>query len=321
MKSLFITGAEGFTGLRLIESLRRRGYEVVGGVRNRARKLAFERQHGKAVVCDASDSISVARAIASLKPDAIIHLACTSAAHKADIEPLDAYQSIVSAWANVLDGARRATPRARVILASTGDVYGAAAQGDAPISESASPQPLSTFGSLKATAESVAHTFFRNFHTDVVIARPFAYVGAGLGQSSFLGKVAGDLATWDTAARGASLALPDLSCRRDYLHVDDVVDAYATLLAHGKPNTIYNISSGATRPVGDLVQGLVRALGVNLSVSERASEAPNPQAALCGDNAALRGLGWSPTRNLDQAIQDLAQSARTGMAQEMASRP
>lgn len=320
MKSLFVTGAEGFTGIRLVESLRRRGYEVVGGVRNRARKLAFERQNSKAIVCDVSDSISVARAIASLKPDGVIHLACASSPHKADLEPLDAYQSIVSAWVNVLDGVRRATPRAKVILASSCDVYGAAAQSGSPVSENAAIEPLSTFGSLKATAESIAHTFFRNFHTDVIITRPFHYAGPGQPESSFLGKVASDLASWDASARGTSLSLPDLGCRRDYLHIDDVVDAYTTLLTHGKPNTVYNICSGSTKTIGELVNGLVRAFGLNLSVTERTVETPSPLQTLCGDNGALRGLGWSPTRSVDQAIQDLAQSARSNRTTESSNR-
>ena len=52
MKTLFVTGAEGFTGKHLCDCLRKRGYDVVGGVRNRARKLAFEKQAGKAIVCE-----------------------------------------------------------------------------------------------------------------------------------------------------------------------------------------------------------------------------------------------------------------------------
>ena len=110
MRTLFVTGAEGFTGRHLVEYLRRRGYEVVGGVRNRARKLALERRQGKAVVCDVSDAITVARAIASVKPDGIIHLAGTARAHEAAVEPLVAYQSIVTGWANVLDAVRRIVP-------------------------------------------------------------------------------------------------------------------------------------------------------------------------------------------------------------------
>jgi nucleoside-diphosphate-sugar epimerase len=180
VKTVFVTGAEGFTGSRLVEQLLSQRYEVIGGVRNRARKLAFEKSHAKALVCDASDAINVARAIASVKPDAIVHLAGCSQPGMADAAPLEAYQSIVTAWANVLDGARRVAPRTKILLASSCDVYGNAGADGTPLTEEHPLSPVTTFGSLKAAAETIAHTFYRNFKTNVTIARPFPYIGAGL---------------------------------------------------------------------------------------------------------------------------------------------
>jgi len=135
VNTIFVTGAEGFLGTHLTRHLRERGYEVVAGVRNRARKLAHERHFGKALVCDVSDAINVARVIAGVRPDGIVHLAGTSHAHEASAEPLTAYQSIVTAWANVLDGVRRARLRTRVIMASTCEVYGNAGGDGQPLHE------------------------------------------------------------------------------------------------------------------------------------------------------------------------------------------
>ena len=178
MQTVFVTGAEGFAGSHVFELLRRSGYDAVAGVRNRARKLAYERQGCKALVCDVSDAINVARVVASVRPDAVVHLA--GLAHPADAaaDPLLGYQSIVTAWANILDAVRRTVPRAHVVLASACDVYGDAGRDGQPLSETTSAKPISTFGSLKRTAESIAHTFFRDYHLNITIARPFHYTGA-----------------------------------------------------------------------------------------------------------------------------------------------
>ncbi len=160
MQTIFVTGAEGFVGTVLAQHLRQRGYRVVAGVRNRARKLAYERRFGKAIVCDVSDAINVARAVASIKPDGVIHLAGYTHSHDTNEQPLEAYQAIVSGWANILDAVRRTVPRARVLLISACDVYGRA--GNQP-SAKTPPGPVSSLVHSRSRRESVARTFSEKY--------------------------------------------------------------------------------------------------------------------------------------------------------------
>lgn len=306
MKTLFITGAEGFTGTHLVDYLRRRGYEVIAGVRNRARKLAFEKQNGKAIVCDVSDAINVARALAGAKPEGVIHLAGASQPHFANEEPLTAYQSIVTSWANVLDGVRRVVPRARVLLISACDVYGNA--GATPITESTPMNPASTFGSLKATAEQVAHTFFNSYHTNLTLVRPFHYTGANQPEQFYFGAVARRLTHWQPSD-GDTLSLPDLECKRDLLHIDDVVEALGVLLEEGRPNEAYNVCSGKTTTVRELVNRMIAAAGRTLRLESLATDAPPQVPVLCGSYGKLEELsGWRPLKNAEQAVTDLVRS-------------
>lgn len=315
MKTLFITGAEGFTGKHLIEYLHRRGYEVTGGVRNRGRKLAFERRYGKALVCDVSDAINVARAVASVKPEGIIHLAGTSQPHAANAEPLTAYQSIVTGCANVLDACRRIVPRARVLLTSACDVYGNAASHEQPLSEDTPLCPVNTFGALKATAEAIARTFFLNYHTNVTIVRPFHYTGAGQSADFFFGSVAKRLAEWDPDTHGNQLKLPDLNFQRDLLHVADVVEAYAYLLEEGRPNEAYNVCSGRTWTVREIVEMIIQTTGHNVTVSDPPTDDDSGQVPwYCGDNRKISGFGWQPRHTIPQAIADLTQAFITQKA-------
>lgn len=305
VKTIFVTGAEGFSGGHLVQHLRRRGYEVVAGVRNRARKLAYERKYGRAQVCDVSDAINVARAIASATPDAVIHLAGLSRPGEASTEPLAAYQSIVTAWANVLDAVRRVVPRAKVVLVSACEVYGNTGSVEHPSVETTPPDPISTFGSLKAAAESIAHTFFHNYHLNVTIARPFHFTGAGQPDSFFFGAVAKRLAEWDPAA-GNTLSLPDLDCQRDVLHVQDVVEAYERLIEDGRPNEVYNIASGKATTVWKIVESMIAASGKQITLQQMRTDNDRQIGVLCGDPAKIATeLGWKPSRTLDQALTDL----------------
>ncbi len=308
MNTVFVTGAEGFTAKHLISFLQTKGYDVVAGVRNRARKLSVERKHGKALVCDVSDSISVARAIASVKPDAVVHLAGCSQPGQATFEPLAAYQSIVAACANVLDAVRRYRPRIRVVLASSCDVYGSAGNGGQPLSERVTPEPVTPFASLKLNAESLAQTFFRNFHVNVTIARPFHYTGAGQSDAMFFSAVAHRMARWDPALNDA-LPIPDLGCRRELLHVDDVVDAYWRLIDNGKPNEVYNISAGKAPTVREIVEIIRNQTNFPATIEELPTDSEGRVECLCGDASKLRDeLGWAPSRTTEQAIGDLCGS-------------
>lgn len=318
MRTLFLTGAEGFVGSQLVPYLRTHGYEVVAGVRNRARKLAYERNQVPALVCDVTDPINVARAIASVRPDGVLHLAGIARPTSAAAEPLLAYQSIVTSWANILDGVRRSVPRARVLLVSACDVYGNAGRDGHQLSETTAPAPISTFGSLKRTAESIAHTFFRDYHLNLTIARPFHYTGPGQPERFFFGAVARELAEWEPA-RGREIKLPDLGCRRDWLHVADVVTAYHRLLEDGRPNEIYNVCSGISRSCREVVQMLLDAGGFDLRLADVETSAGDGHIdVLCGDNTKLSTeLGWSPTHGLEAALEALLEGYRPARSAQM----
>ncbi|RMF83699.1 MAG: NAD-dependent epimerase/dehydratase family protein [Planctomycetota bacterium] len=309
VKTLFITGAEGFTGSHLVPYLQGKGYEVVGGVRNRARKLAFEKTHGRALVCDVSDAINVARAIASVKPEAVIHLAGEAKPHFANAEPLEAYQSIVTAWANVLDGVRRVTPRARVLLVSACDVYGRTGDDGQLLSEDATLDPVNTFGSLKATAESLAHTFYNNYHLNVTIARPFHFTGAGQSPEFFYASVARRLANWNPGQDGDTFELPDLGCRRELLHVQDVVEGLTVLLESGRPDAVYNVCSGKALTVRQLCETLVQMAGRSVTLRDLPADSEHQVRCYCGSGARMeQEFGWRPTRSTETALDELLKS-------------
>jgi GDP-4-dehydro-6-deoxy-D-mannose reductase len=321
VQTVLVTGAEGFAGSHVLALLEEHGYEPVAGVRNRARKLIYERQNRKALVCDITDAINVARVIAGVRPGAVIHLAGIACPTDAARDPLLAYQSIVTAWANILDAVRRTVPRARVVLASACDVYGNAGRDGQPLSETTPPQPINTFGSLKRAAETIAHAFYRHYRVNVTIARPFHYTGPGQPDRFFYAAVAGRLTARAAEAETGQLSLPDLSCRRDLLHVRDVAVAYQRIMEDGRPNETYNICSGQALTCREIVERMAAELDLSLNLGELPAGQDDGQiAALRGDNTKLREeLNWAPSRTLEETLRELVGSCRSGT--ETAAQP
>lgn len=320
MPTVLITGAGGYAGGRLLEHLRKQGAEVVAGVRNRPRKLAFERQGIRSLVCDVADAINVARVVAVVRPDAVVHLAGVSVAADAAREPLEAYQCTVNSWAYILDGVRRAAPRTRVLLVSAADVYGRSGDDGRMLREDTPSDPVTLFGSLKALAEEVWETLFREYHLNASVARPFAYTGPGQPRKFPLADLAGRMAE----SGGGSITAPadwDPRQRCDLLHIDDVVAAYDKILWNGRPGEVYNVATGSPQSLGDLADELSTLSGVRCEHADvEPSKAGRRVACLSGDASKLRtDCGWSPTRTPSDAIRELWESAAASPRREPAA--
>src|SRR2546428_380833 len=106
---------------------------------------------------------------------------------------------------------------------------------------------------------------------------------------------------------GVVVPVGDLTAVRDYLHVDDVADAYALLLTRGQPGEVYNIASGRAVTLDEIHTRLEQLLGVNpkreIDGSQIRREA---RPYLVGDATKLRAVtGWTPRRSLDDLLKDV----------------
>jgi GDP-4-dehydro-6-deoxy-D-mannose reductase len=105
----------------------------------------------------------------------------------------------------------------------------------------------------------------------------------------------------------SSIPVGDLSPIRDFLHVDDVVDAYVALLTEGRPGETYNVASGRAVTLGQVHAILEDLIGVH-PVHERDSDdaRPDARAYLVGDASKLRAAtGWMPRRSLEDTLKEV----------------
>lgn len=287
MKKVLVTGAGGFAGGWMVRLLVDRGYDVVGGVR----RTGVLELPCPEIMLDLEDPASVFAAISEVRPEAIVHLAGMASPHLSNSRPEAAYQVNFLGTHRVLEACRVLGLSPKVVLAGSATVYGRVDPVNLPLREDCPVRPTDAYSLAKASAELLCGVFADS--VPVVVARPFNHTGPGQGTDFVLPATASQIARIESAQQEAVLNLGDLSTQRDFLDVRDVVDAYLLLLEKGVPGQVYNVCSGACKPVHEWVSGLVglskRTIDVQVNPS-RVFVQHNPR--LVGDNSRLCALGW-----------------------------
>ncbi len=296
MTRSLITGAHGFVGRHLKAHLTSSGDEV----------------HGVDREVDVTDLGGLVTAFAAIAPQVVYHLAALTHVGDSWRNPDDFTRVNVVGTLNVLEAARRAAPDAVVIVVSSADVYGVVDESELPLDEGHPPRPASPYAQSKIEAERLAREA-AHLGQRVVIVRPFNHIGPGQARSFVVPALVSRLV--EARDLGASsVSVGDLSARRDFCDVRDVVRAYRLLATFGAAGEVYNVASGHDVAISDIAQWLVARLApeVRLSVSEallRPVELPVSR----GSFAKLqRATGWEPRITLARSLEDIVEEFTEG---------
>jgi GDP-4-dehydro-6-deoxy-D-mannose reductase len=296
-----VTGSHGFAGRHLCAELRSRGYTVVGlGRRPRAEDAAY-------LTVDLTQPEQVAAALADVGPDVVFHLAATATGVS---------QSIVDdnlAAARGLGTALRQHP-ARLVIAGSSAQYGTAAS---PVTEESHGAPVSAYGYAKAAAEAVLRGLAADGAFEVIPVRAFNHIGPGEPTSTVAGAFA-DRIRAVLAGHAERVNVAGLSSVRDFTDVRDIVRGYAELGEHGEPGQIYNLCSGRPTAIGEVLDALLAAAGLDRSLVEVTADPPGARSGQIGyqvgaPDRVFRAVGWRAVIGLEQSTKDLldAEASKT----------
>ena len=290
-----VTGAGGFIGSRLCRHLSALGHQVVGTTQAAdPESLPFP-----ATRVDLLDMPAVARAIEAAAPDAIVHLAGLSHVRSSWEQIGDYFRVNVLGTRHVL----AAAGENRVVLASSGEVYGLVPEEEQPITESAPVDPRNPYAMSKAAAELLA------LDRGAVVVRSFNLIGPGQSATFALASFARQLAAISRGEVEPVLHVGNLDNRRDFLHVDDSLEAFRLLAAEGVAGECYNLASGEAHSVSELLDLLVAVSGVEARVEVDPDRCrPIDVPLTSGDAGKLRALGWAPRLTIEDALRDLWRS-------------
>ena len=288
-----VTGASGFVGSRLVEP-------PGGGRRRRSpAPISAERRGCRARGCARSicgDAGALAAAVAQADPEVIIHLAGLSHVGESWQALADYFQVNVLGTENLV----RAAAGRRLLMASSAEVYGLVPADEQPLAEDRGLAPQSPYAMTKAAAERLARP------SGGIVVRSFNIVGPGQAANFALPAFAAQLAAIHAGRQKPALKVGNLGARRDFLHLDDAVDGYLAVAGQGVAGEVYNLGSGASHSIGEMLERLVGVSGVAARIEiDPQRFRPVDLPLLQADAGRLRALGWEPSRTLDEALEEL----------------
>ncbi|MDA0633676.1 NAD-dependent epimerase/dehydratase family protein [Nonomuraea sp. MCN248] len=284
---VLVTGGSGFIGRRLVAALLGEGAEVT---------VADLHPHPDpgvtSVVGDLRDPGVRERAVTA-GLDAVVHLAAVTSVLRSVEDPAGTYATNVEATAGLLELAReRAVPR--FLLASTNAVTGDV--GGARITESLAPRPLTPYGATKAAAEMLLSAYSGVYGMRTVALRFANVYGPGmLRKDSFVPRL------MRAAAEGRGVQVyGDGGQLRDYVHVDDVVQAVllAWRVDHDGPLIV---GSGVSVSVNELIDAARKVTGAPIPV-ERVPAKQGEMPAVVLDVSAARAIGYRPRHDVTSGM-------------------
>ena len=287
---VLVTGAGGFVGRRLVARLNAADHEVTG--------VDLE--------VDVADAHAVRAALERARADSVVHLAAISSIASTLEDPDAAFRVNYLGTRHVLEACLDVAPQSRVIVVGSGSVYGTASPDAPPFDESAPVRGDTPYARTKAAADLLAAQHSTR-GLSVIRARPFNHTGAGRPDTFVESSFAKQVAEIEAGIRKPTIRVGNLDSVRDFLHVDDVVDAYERLLDPRVAPGAYNIASGTGRRIGDLLDVLLdlSTLSHRVEIVAEPSRFRATDRAV-GDASRLRdATGWKPTRSFEAILAEL----------------
>jgi len=292
-----VTGSDGFVGRWLCPHLESSGDEVTGVT---------------AADADIVDGPAVIDLVTKVAPDAIYHLAGLANVADSWVSPAATFAVNAQGAVNLLDAARRVDPAPRVLLVSSAEVYGAVSPEGLPLTEETPLRPVTPYAASKVAAEFVGLQAHLGYRVPVIRVRPFNHVGPGQAASFVVRDLARRIVEAERTG-AATLAVGNLTPRRDFTDVRDVVRAYRLLVARGEAGEVYNLCSGHAVGIDELAHQLLALAGTDLElVTDPELVRPVDVPVLMGDNSKLRAAtGWSPEISLETTLKDVLDETRS----------
>ena len=283
-----VIGGGGFIGTHLCNALAREGARVAALGRSRLDPAALDR----AVAWTRCELSDVARLSACLAgADVVYHLASTTTPPLAEADPAGDVAGNVVPTIRLMEVAAREGVRRLVFVSSGGTVYGVPAA--VPIPETAPTEPISAYGLQKLAIERYLALFRRKHGLDSVVLRVSNPYGPLQRARRSQGVIAAFL---EAGLRGTALEIwGDGSATRDFVYIDEVIEAMLLAAVHDGPSRVFNIGSGQGLSVNAVADDVERVLG--RGPLERIHHAARPADVPVNilDISLIRDeMGWRP---------------------------
>jgi len=289
-KKILITGSTGFVGSALSDRLVRLGAKVFG--------LSRSAREANSLKTDILNFSGIDNFVKKKGIDICFHLAGEALVESGQKNPYNTFRTNVNGTLNILEVARKNNIK-RIIVASTSHVYG---DNTAPFFESYTPKPSRPYETSKTCTDLIAQSYADTFSLPVLIPRFVNIYGPGdLNFNRLIPK------TIRSVIQKTSPEMWGGGARRDYLYIDDAIDAYLKLGELPKKlmekNRIYNFGTGEVVSVEELIKIIMKLSREKLSIKKIKIARPDEISfQYVSSSKANKILKWQPKNSLGEGL-------------------
>jgi len=294
-KKILITGVNGFIGGALWQFIEKKVDVDIYGIAVKPRYA-----NKRIFACDLTNERKIFNILAKNKPDYIFHLAGGRIDDQRKL-----YEANLLTTQSLFEAIKKIKHyQPRIIIPGTAAEYGRINSHLKLINEGTYPQPVSWYGFVKYMQTSLALMYARNGF-NVVIARMFNILGHGTPSTLAIGRFSEEISLIERKVKSAVVCCGNLDGKRDFLDIEDVCSALWALARYGKSGEIYNVCSGKSYAISDLLQKLILKSKVKNIVSKVNKNSLYESFDVIGSNTNIKKVtNWRPKISIQKSLEN-----------------
>jgi GDP-4-dehydro-6-deoxy-D-mannose reductase len=264
---------------------------------------------GKIVLheADLKDMVSLRKTLAVAKPDRIFHLAAQSFVPASWKLPAETFMINAVGQVNLFEAVLAEKLDARIQIAGSSEEYGMVYPDEVPMKETNPLRPLSPYAVSKVAQDLLGYQYWQSYGLKVVRTRGFNHTGPRRGDVFVTSNFARQIAEIEKGKRPPVIHVGNLEAKRDFTDVRDTVRAYWLALEKGEPGDVYNIGTGSTISMKDMLDMLLALSPAQVEIRVDPDRLrPSDVQILYADVTKFKTLtGWSPKIPFSVTLKDL----------------
>src|SRR3989338_6149345 len=308
-KTALITGITGFAGSHLAELLLTEGVNVCGIQRWRSKTDDLENIQDKIIIQEADllDAHYLYKVVDEIRPDYIFHLAAQSYVQSSWSSPTNTLEINIIGTANLFEAVKKSGLNIAIQIACSSEEYGKVLPDELPIREDNPLRPLSPYAVSKLAMDYLGYQYHESYGMRIIRTRGFNHTGPRRGDVFAESTFARQIAEIEKGKKEPVVHVGNLEAKRDYTDVRDMVKAYSLSVQKCQSGQVYNISTGKSWRIGDVLDLLIKKSNKKIRIiQDKARLRQSDVEVLVGDASKFKKeTGWKPVIPFEKTMEDL----------------